>query len=120
MKRGYSIVELVIVLGVFSVFYFGASWVISGELNVNYEDELYEQKLAYIVSQTKVYATYNDELFKEDDIVYKSIGELAQLNAIHKNTETDVYDPRDKEKTLNNIKVKIEKKDDKIEVKVLS
>lgn len=120
MNRGYSIVELVIVLGVFSIFYFGASWVISGELNVNYEEELYEQKMAYIVSQTMVYAMNNEELFKEDNVVYKSIGELAELNAIYKNTETDVYDPRDNDKTLNNIKVKIEKKDDKIEVKVLS
>lgn len=47
-KNGYTVIELVVVLAVFSVGYFAATWIISGKVNVNFEEELYEEKISAI------------------------------------------------------------------------
>ena len=48
-KNGYTVIELVVVLAVFSVGYFAATWIISGKVNVNFEEELYEEKIVFAV-----------------------------------------------------------------------
>lgn len=55
-KNGYTVVELAIVLGIFSICYFTATWVISSKLNVNYEEEMYNQKIACIENNAVLYA----------------------------------------------------------------
>ena len=97
-KNGYTVVELAIVLGIFSICYFTATWVISSKLNVNYEEGMYSQKIACIENNAVLYAKAN--------AVISSDGE--------------VIDPRDEKSSMNDIKVKLTMEGDKITAKVLS
>ncbi len=120
MKRnGYTAVELVIVLALFSIGYFSATWIISGKLDVNYEQMLYEQKISAIEKQATIYASSNTNLFENDKTAYLTIDALAQESAIITDADGNVIDPRNNKNNLNNIKIKLTKKDDKISAKAL-
>ena len=82
-KNGYTVVELAIVLGVFSVCYFAATWIISSKLNVNYEEEMYNQKIACIENNAVLYAKANDKLFEKDKTIYLTVDDLAKANATY-------------------------------------
>lgn len=118
-KNGYTVVELAIVLGVFSICYFAATWVISSKLNVNYEEEMYNQKIACIENNAVLYAKANDKLFEKDKTIYLTIDDLAKANAVI-SSNGEVIDPRDEKSSMNDIKVKLTMEDDKITAKVLS
>lgn len=118
-KLGYTVIDLVITIGVFSVVYFAVSIAISGNFKGNYENKLYEEKLSAIESQATIYAKINETMFKDDDTVYLTVEDLALKNAIVSSKEGVVVDPRDSEKTLNNLKVKIINKDGEVSAKVL-
>ena len=113
-KNGYTVVELAIVLGVFSACYFVATWIISGKLNVNYEEEMYKERIASIELGAFYYAKSSENLFKEENTVYVTVEDLAKNNVVRSN------DPRDEESSMNNIKVKITNENDEITAKVLS
>ncbi len=119
-NKGYTVVELVIVLAVFSLFYFIGVGVIAKDINVNYEDTMYEQKIAAIEEQASIYAKSKDELFKDSDTIYLTVKELADAAAIISNKDGEVTDPRDGKSNLNEIKVKITNIDSKVTAKVLS
>lgn len=119
-NKGYTVVELVIVLAVFSLFYFIGVGVIAKDINVNYEDTMYEQKIAAIEEQASIYAKFNDELFKDSDTIYLTVKELADAAAIISNKDGEVLDPRDGKSNLNEVKVKITNIDSKVTAKVLS
>ena len=93
-NKGYTVVELVIVLAVFSLFYFIGVGVIAKDINVNYEDTMYEQKIAAIEEQASIYAKSKDELFKDSDTIYLTVKELADAAAIISNKDGEVLDPR--------------------------
>ncbi len=118
-KNGYTVVELAIVLGVFSACYFVATWIISGKLNVNYEEEMYKERIANIELGAVYYAKSSENLFKEENTVYVTVEDLAKNNVVRSNNGT-VIDPRDEESSMNNIKVKITNENEKITAKVLS
>ena len=81
-KNGYTVVELAIVLGIFSICYFTATWVISSKLNVNYEEGMYSQKIACIENNAVLYAKANDKLFEKDKTIYVTVDDLAKANAV--------------------------------------
>ena len=117
-NKGYTVVELVIVLAVFSLFYFIGVGVIAKD--INYEDTMYEQKIAAIEEQASIYAKSKDELFKDSDTIYLTVKELADAAAIISNKDGEVTDPRDGKSNLNEVKVKITNIDSKVTAKVLS
>ena len=119
MKNGYTVVELVITLSVFTIVYFVAANVISYNFNVNYEQECYDLTISSIEKQTAIYAQYNADIFSDDDTAYMTVHELSLANAIVSSSEGTVMDPRDDDKNLDDLKVKITKNNDKIEAKVL-
>ena len=112
-KNGYTVVELAIVLGVFSICYFTATWVISSKLNVNYEEGMYSQKIACIENNAVLYAKANDKS------IYVTVDDLAKANAVI-SSDGEVIDPRDEKSSMNDIKVKLTMEGDKITAKVLS
>lgn len=120
MNKGYGAVELIIVLAIFSVGYFVTANIVSKDLNVNYEETLYENKINTIETQAKMYAQNTESLFAESTSVYMTIEQLANLNAVQFDKEGKVTDPRNTSSDLNNLKVKITNTDNKIEAKVLS
>lgn len=119
MKNGYSVVELVVIIVIFSVVYFTATFFASREFNINYDEAMYEQKITAIEAQAKLYGENTSSLFEESNSVYLTIEELALANIIINNEEGVVNDPRDDSKTLNNLKVKITNEDNKVTAKVL-
>ncbi len=118
-KNGYTVVELAIVLGIFSICYFAATWIISSKLNVNYEEEMYNQKLAAIENGAVLYAKVNSKLFEKENTVYLTVDDLAKANAVI-SSNGEVIDPRDEESSMNNIKIKVTNENDKITAKILS
>lgn len=119
-KNGYTIVELVVVLAVFSVGYFIAVIAISGKVGFNFEEELYNEKLRAFETQASIYAKSDESLFTEEDTVYVTVGELAEKNVIISNKDGKVVDPRNNDNDLNNVKIKLIKKKDSITAKILN
>lgn len=119
-KNGYTVIELVVVLAVFSVGYFAAAWIISGKVNVNFEEELYEEKISAIEKQASIYAMTDESLFEKDKVAYLTVGDLVEKNAIISNENGKVNDPRNEEKDLNDIKIKLTKDNDKVTAVVLN
>ena len=119
-KKGYTGVELLIVIAVFTVGYFVAVNAISYNFDVDYQNDLYNLKIASIEEQAEVYAETNNEIFAEGNDVYMTVEELALNNAIISTSEGVVADPRNSEETLNDLRVKITNADEEITAEVLT
>lgn len=118
-KKGYTGVELVIVIAVFTVGYFLIANTLSYNFDVDYEEDLYNLKIASIEEQAAIYAEGHTDMFVESNDVYMTVEELAMNNAIISTSEGVVADPRDSENTLNDLRVKITNEDEKIIAEVL-
>ena len=119
-NRGAVSVSLIIVLAVFTVGYFMLANRFSYDFDVNYEEDLYDLKIASIEKNAAIYAEEHEELFAESSDVYMTVEELALANVIISNTEGVVDDPRNNEDNLNDLRVKITNKDDVITAEVLA
>lgn len=119
-KNGYTVIELVVVLAVFSIGYFVAVWVVSGKVAVNFEEELYKEKLDAIEKQASLYAISDESLFDKEMVAYVTVGDLVEKSAIIVNANGVVIDPRDEESSLNDIKIKLTKENDKVNVTILN
>lgn len=118
-KNGYTTVELIIVFAIFGIFYFVAANKVSYAFSVDYQSEMYNQTISSIENSAVIYGENNLELFDEEKTIYLTIGELAEKNAIFVNKEGVVYDPRNEDKKLNDVKVKLTYKNNKVSAKVL-
>ena len=119
-KKGYTAVELIIVIAVFTVGYFVTANILSKDFDVNYEQDLYEEKINAIEIQAALYGETHTDIFAESSDVYMTVEELALANVIISNSEGVVEDPRNSEDTLNDLRVKITNKDDVITAEVLA
>lgn len=118
-KNGYSVVELVVVLGIFSIFYFSMVGIVSSKIDVKFEEEMFNNKISTIEKQAEIYAKNSEKLFESSNSVYMTVKDLAQLNVIITNKEGVVVDPRNDNNDLNNLKVKITNENNEISAKVL-
>ncbi len=118
-NKGYSAIELILTIVVFSVIYFVAANYISYNFDVNYEEDLYNLTISSIEKQAAIYGEIHQELFTEEPEVYLTVGELALENAVVSAEGGIVADPRDSEKDLNDLKVKIVNNEGDITAKVL-
>lgn len=118
-KNGYSNIELIITLAVFTVVYFVGVSKIAGDFDFDYQKELYDNTIKSIEDQATLYGTYTEGLFNEENTIYVTVLDLANENIIKSNSEGIVLDPRDNTKTLNDLKIKITKDNDNVTAKVL-
>ena len=119
-KKGYTVAELAITLGVFGIAFFIAAGSISNVFNFDYKTDLYNMTISAIENQASLYGKMNPELFEEDKSIYVTIDDLAQANVVISYEDGKVLDPRDNTKKLNDIKVKITKESDEaVTAKVL-
>lgn len=118
-KNGYTTVELLVVLAIFSIGYFTATWVISGYFGGNFNQELYKEKISAIEKQASIYAQANEDLFAEEKTAYVTINDLVKQNAVIANEKGEVTDPRNSDNNLNDIKIKLTKDDEKVVAKAL-
>ena len=112
-------VEIAVILSVFTLVYFIIMNKVSYNFNVDYETDLYNLTIASIEEQAALYGKGNDAIFEENDTVYMSVSDLALEGAIISNGEGTVTDPRDDAKTLNDLRVKIVKKNSRVTAEVL-
>ena len=118
-KKGYTGIELVIVIALFTVGYFVAANMLSYNFDVNYEEDLNSLKISSIEEQATIYAEGHMDMFAESNDVYMTVEELALNNAIVSTSEGVVADPRDNEETLNDLRVKITNEDESVTAEVL-
>lgn len=118
-KNGYTAVELIVVIAVFGIFYFIAANKVSYAFNVDYEQALYDQTLSSIEDNATIYAENNLKIFDKEKDVYLTVGDLAEKGFALCSSEGVVSDPRDDDKSLNDLKVKITYEDEKVTAKVL-
>ena len=119
-NRGVVSVGLIVILAVFTVGYFVLANKFSYGFDVNYEEDLYNLKIAAIEKNATIYAEGHEELFAESSDIYMTVEELALAGVIISNSEGVVKDPRNSEDTLNELRVKITNKDDRITAEVLA
>lgn len=118
-KNGFVKVEIIVILSVFTLAYFIIMNKISYNFNVDYEIDLYNLTIASIEEQAALYGRGNETIFVDNDTVYMSVSDLAQEGAIVSSSEGTVIDPRDDTKTLNDLRVKIVKKNSRVTAEVL-
>lgn len=119
-KKGYTAVELIVVIAVFTVGYFVTANILSKSFDVNYEQDLYDLKIASIEQQAAIYGENHTELFAESSDIYMTVEELALANVIISTKEGVVADPRNNEDTLNDLRVKITNNDENVTAEVLA
>lgn len=113
-KNGYTMPEMIILLVVVGIGYFVLANHLSYAFSVNYEDEMYAQTISYLEENAVIYAEANPDNFEE----YMTVDELVEKNMVL-NEDGKVLDPRDENKSLNDLRIKLTKKDDKITAEVL-
>lgn len=118
-KKGYTGIELLIVIGVIGVIFFVGANQVSSTFDIDYNKELYDQTIETIEKTAEVYAEVNKELFSESTDIYLTVGELVEKNTALASSEGVVSDPRDNNKNLNDLKVKLSLTDDNVTAKVL-
>ena len=119
-KKGYTAVVLVIVIAVFTDGYFVTANLLSRDFDVDYEQDLYDLKIAAIEEQAAIYGEAHTEIFAEGNDAYMTVEELALENVIISTSEGVVADPRNSEETLNDLRVKITSNDDEVTAEVLA
>lgn len=117
-KIGGMGISLIVILVVFTIGYFVVANKISYDFTTDYEKDLYDLKLNTIAKNAKIYGENNADLFAEAEDAYITVADLAKQEFII-NNEGIVVDPRDEEKNLNDLKIKLTKKDDEVTAKVL-
>ena len=106
------------VIGIFTIMFFVLTNKASYAFNTDYETELYNIKINSIEQQAKTYGESNKDLFKENKDAYITVDDLAKLGFMITDNGK-VIDPRNEEKNLNNIKIRLTYKNDDVTAKVL-
>lgn len=119
-KNGYTGVEILIVILVIGIIYFIAANNVSYAFEVNYEEALFDQTVESIEKMATMYGMQNLELFAEEKDYYITVGELAEQGVILNDGEGKVIDPRNEDKTLNDLKVKLTYENEEVTAKLLA
>lgn len=119
MKKinGLAISAFVILI-VFTIVYFIMANKASYNFSTDFETELYNLKIDNIKKQAKLYGENTTDLFKDKTDVYITVADLAQVDYVI-NNDGIVTDPRNENKNLNDVKIKLTYKNDEVTVKVL-
>jgi len=119
-KNGYTVPELVIVIIIFGVVYFLVANNISYAFTLDVDQELYNLTIESIEKKAQIYGEANLDLFDEDKDIYLTVNDLIERRIIFPDKDGKIVDPRNENKELNNLKVKITlEEDNKVSTKVL-
>ena len=119
-KNGFTKVELLVFLGIFTICYFIIVNKVSYSFTGDTEQELYAVTINSIEKQAVVYGQNEKDLFKDKSSVYITVEDLIKKGYYFADDEEgNVEDPRDTSKNLNDVKIKITNKNNKITAKVL-
>ena len=119
-KNGFTKVELLVFLGLFTICYFVIVNKVSYSFSGDTEQEMYAVTINSIEKQSVVYGQNEKDLFKDKSSIYVTVEDLIKKGYYFADDEEgNVEDPRDTSKNLNDVKIKITNKNGKITAKVL-
>ena len=105
---------------VFSVGYLITVNNVSYALVNDEENYLYDNKLKLIQKSAKLYGENNSNLFAEKDSIYVKVSDLVKEGYIlADDKDGNVFDPNNDAKKLNDLKIRITYKNDKVTTKVI-
>ena len=121
-KKGSTIIEILIVIAAFTVVYLIGMVYVSHSIPNSSQDDSYNNKILIIEAVAKQYANDNEgTIFAEGKrSVTIHVKDLIKNGYLAANENGDLEDPRDINKNLNDLKIVITKKNNKIEAKVKS
>ena len=106
-KKGFSAPEIIILIVAIGAVFIGATIKFSFAFTDN-ADEVYEMEVAAILERAESYGEKNLELFAETDRYPVSVKELIREGYLLADPEADYKDPRNDNKTLNDLKIILE------------
>lgn len=107
-NKGYSNIELLGVLAVFSVMYILSVSNVTHALEINPAQDAYDEQMNIIQIQALAYANFVDDLFKEEETVtYIYVEDLIEANFMSAEDGV-IINPLETNKNLNKVKIKIE------------
>ena len=114
-KKGYTVVDMVkviAVLGIMTVFMISkVSYALSDD-----NSQMYDLEVKLIETQAKAYGSTKIEELKQNDSIV-TVNSLIKDNYLQADDDSgNIYDPRDKRKTLNDVKVSLSYNQDTNEV----
>lgn len=110
---------IILVLVIFTIVYFTLANNISYSLTTDVN--LYDSEINLITNVAQMYAEGNPDIFEDKDYAYFLVEDLVESGYLAPDNENgDVLDPTSEVKTLNDLKIKAEKKNDKIVITVLN
>ena len=120
-SKNIILYEILVAIFIFTIIYFIVANHISYSFSYDEKLALYESKINLITSCAEIYAQKNMDLFNEKDTVYITVNDLVESGLIDADDESgNVKDPSSDVKTLNDIKIRISYKNDKISSKILT
>lgn len=119
-KRGFSTIEILIVVAVFSVVYIGAAMNVSHAFDIDIIQEEYNQKINLIEIQAEAYAANNLSLFFESEEIYIYVKDLIDANYLIGDENGLIINPLEPNKNLNNLKIKLVRVGDKVTVDIVT
>lgn len=121
MKKNIHLYIFLAIMTVFTAVYFFGAFQISYAFNYDEAKASYDAKIKLIEKGAKLYAENDESIFLSGDTVYVTVADLIAKNYLVADNENGDYkDPTSEVKTLNDVKVRISKKENNIEVKILT
>ena len=118
-KNIFLYLSLAILL-IFTIGYFITVNKVSYAFAYNEEQELYNSKINLITKCALIYGEQNPDLFKEKDSIYITVNDLVEAGLIEADDEDgNVKNPMSDVKVLNDLKIRLTFKNDKVNVKIL-
>ncbi len=118
-NKGFTTIELLIVVAVFTIIYFIGVSSVSYAFSTSETDLKYDDIINIIEVQAQTYAENNSDIFKEENTVYVYVKDLIENKYLVANENGKIMNPQEPNKDLNDLKIKIEKKEDKIETNIV-
>ena len=117
-EKGYSIPEMLIVIGILGVFTIVVLVSTSNSFKDN-SSSLYEEKTTLIAHQAEVYGTTLNNLAQEGTMII-TVSDIVKAGYyVADDSEGNVIDPRNSKANLNGLKVKLTYNDGDIKASVI-
>ncbi len=113
-NKGFTTIELLIVVLVFSLVYFVSVLNVTYAFETDTDEVAYNQVINLIEKQAESYAFDTEGFFAEDDTVYIYVKDLVEFNYFKADENGNVVNPSIPSKYLNDEKIKVEKIGEKI------
>ncbi|MBE5806324.1 MAG: hypothetical protein E7313_06455 [Clostridiales bacterium] len=114
-----KIISLIVVLVMFTAFYFIVVNKISYAFSDNYdEEEAYKKTIEIIEKSASKYGNDNLELFEEEQIIYVKVQDLIDNNYLVANDSGQIKNPLNVKQNLNSNIIKLKYDKEKIYVEV--